>query len=112
MSPAAKRLHPAHAARELLPRNSLTASAENQSTNNSPSTIDDKCIYVPGQLFTAKRLLPLIMPKPAAVRVPLLSQENERVPKRLTACSPSRIPVRETIATDDTDGTAVKVHYS
>ena len=111
LSPAAKRLHPAHAARELFPRNSLTASAENQSTNNSPSTID-KCRYVPGQLFTAKRLLPLIMPKPAAVRVPLSSHESERVPKRLIACSPSRIPVRETIATDDTNGTTVKVRYS
>ena len=92
LSPAAKRLHPAHAARELFPRKPSTVSTECQSTN-SPSTIE-KCRYVPGQLFTATHLFPLIMPKPTAVRVPLSSQENERVPKRMVACSPSRIPVR------------------
>lgn len=109
MSPAAKRLHPAHAARELFPGNPSTAtvSAEDQSTN-STSTNEERQ-YVPGQLFTATHLLPLILPKPTGVRVPLSSQENVTVPRRMVACSPSRIPVREMIVTEDTDCTAVKV---
>ena len=103
--PAAKRLHPAHAARELFPRHTLAISTEKQSTNNSSSTIEKSTgSCVPGQIFTAKCLLPLIMPKPAAVRVPLS--------KRMIACSPSQIPVTEAIATDDTGGTVVKVRYS
>ena len=111
LSPAAKRQHPTRAAHELLPRNPSTfaVSTENESTD---STSTKKCQYVPGQLFTATYTLPLILPKPTGVRVPLSSQGNEAIPRCMVACSPSRIPIREKIVTDDIDCTAVKVCYS
>ena len=66
LSPAAKRLHPARAARELFPRNpstyTATVSTENQSAN--PTSTNEKRLYIPGQLFTATHFLPLILPKP------------------------------------------------
>ena len=112
LSPAAKRQHPAHAACKLFPRNpsTVTVSTENESTNSNSTK--EKCQYVPGQLFTATHTLPLILPKPTGVRVPLSSQENETIPRHMVACSPSRIPIRVKIVTDDIDCTAVKVCYS
>ena len=73
LSVGAKRQHPAHAARELFPRNlsTVTVSTENESTNSNSTK--EKCQYVAGQLFTATHTTS----NPTGVRVPRSSQENE-----------------------------------
>ena len=109
LSPVAKRSHQqSHAARELFPSSPPTtpeSTSERQYTTDLPQASRP----VPGQLFTATRLLPRIVPKPAKARIPLSSQENARIPKPMMAHSPSRIPVMEEITIDDTDNADVMV---
>ena len=102
LSPAAKRPHPAHAARQLFPRKFPDVS------ESITAPLASRCRFVPGQLFTATCILPQIVPKPTEARVPLSSQEN-RVPKPMVVCSPSCIPIQNEITINDSDGTDVTV---